>query len=121
MPELKQIVGKSLFFDNTDDGFYDKHLIKLENGEEIIFSPIGISKLKELEKNQNNILLNFILDSCPSIYRFAPTPDFFGYKNEDDLTVCYHETDNYLLVVSLGESQPGRYKIYIEGVFKKNS
>lgn len=118
--KLKKIQGKSLIYDSTDDMFYDNHTIELNNGDSLVFSPTDVTRLKDLEKNKKNDLLAFILKSCNSIYRFAPTPDLYGYKNEDGVLVYFKETDRYLLVASLGETQPSRYKIYVEGVFEKS-
>lgn len=116
---LKQVAGKSLIYDSTDDNFYANHSIRLEGDETFIFSPTDLTRLEALEKSENKSLLNFILSSFPGIYRFAPIPELFGYKNEDELSVRFKETERYIGIISLGESQPGRYKIYVEGVFEK--
>ncbi len=115
--KLVKVSGKHLVFDNSDEDFYKEHLFLLENKDKIVFSPNELVKLKELEKN--NLYLEIILNSCPGIHKYNPIAELVSYKNSEDLNVYYLEIHNYIAVIALGETQPGRYKIYIEGVFQK--
>ncbi len=119
--ELKQVVGKQLIYDGLDDKFYDEHSFKLDNGDEIKFSPLETIRLENLEKsNDKKTLLNLILENCDTIYRYSPSIELFGYKGQENLSVKYQMVNQYTIVLSLGESQPGRYKIYLEGIFQIN-
>lgn len=113
---LKKVAGKELIYDGTDDGFYKNYVLNLKNGDTIEFSTENIRKLKSLE---NRDYLNKIISSCTGVYNCDVIPELSKYKNEDDLSVYFNETPEYIAIISLGESQPGRYKIYQEGIFKK--
>ena len=117
--ELKQIAGKQLIYDGTEDGFYKEHSFKLDNGDEIKFSPMDVIELEDFEKEDSENLLSKLLEILPSIKRFAPTPDFMYYKNLEDITPNIKESDKYIFIISLGEVQPTRYQIYIEAIFSK--
>jgi len=112
--ELKQIEGKNLIYDGLEDSYYNEHTFKLNNGDEIKFSPLNILKLKELQKIEE------VLYSCPNIRKSSITHELSSYKNEDNLSVSFKETDKYIIIISLGELQPGRYRISIEKVFSKS-
>lgn len=118
---LKQIAGKSLFYDGTDDTYYDNHICVLDNGDKVAFSYSELIDLGYIEDSDKSHVLKFILKTCPNIYRFSPTPNFFGYKNDDNLNVSLKETEKYFIIIAHGESQPGRYKIYIESIFEKTN
>ncbi|MGY0040738.1 hypothetical protein [Pedobacter sp. NJ-S-72] len=40
------------------------------------------------------------------------------WTSEDGLTIYYYKVDAYLLIFSLGEFQPARYKFYLESVWR---
>lgn len=114
--KLKKIEDKKLIYDGKDDDFYKKHILNLKNGDSIVFSTDNINKLKVLESRD---CFNQVLNSCPGVYKYDAIPELSKYKNEDDLSVYFYETPGYIAIISLGEFQPGRYKIYQEGIFKK--
>lgn len=119
--ELKKIANKQLIYDGLNDKFYDEHTFKLYNGEEIKFSILDFIRLENLEKsNDEKPLLNLILKNCETIYRYSPSIELFGYKGQEDLSVKYKMINKHIVVLSLGESQPGRYKIYLEGIILIN-
>lgn len=115
--ELKKVEGKQLLFDGSNNEFYDRHCFKLNNGDELNFTFQEFKSLTTLEKEGQTNLLNAILKSIPSIKRFAPEPDFIYYKNENGLSVSLLETNKYLIVISSGEVQPGRYIVFMESIF----
>ena len=115
--QLNKVAEKSLIFDGTEEDFYGNHFLKLENGVIIPFSTENISKLKLME---NSYYLKQILKLCKGIYDYKIIPELSKYKNAEDLSVYFIETPSYIAILSLGEFQPGRYKIYQEGIFKKS-
>jgi hypothetical protein len=118
MIELKKVESKHLIFDNTDDYFYGEHSFNIYNGENIQFSTREITQLSKLEGSEPNILKQ-ILNYCTGIHKYDIIPELSQYRSQEDLTAYFKETPKYFTVISLGESQPGRYKIFIEGIFEK--
>lgn len=116
---LKKVADKTLIYDGTDDHFYEEHSFTLENGDTIVFSITNLSGLIEFEK-ENRSKINQILEECKGVHKFDLIPELAKYRSEEELTVSYKESDNYIAIISDGEFQPCRYKIYIEGVFIKN-
>lgn len=118
--ELTQVAGKGILFDGSEDNFYKLHSIILVNGDVITFTPMDVIELESFEKIDDRNLSSLILEKLATIKRFAPTPDFVYYKNQEGIIPSVKETDKYLAVISLGEQQPARYQIYVEAVFKKH-
>ena len=117
--ELKKIEGKNLIYDGTEDGFYKEHSFKLNNGDEIKFSPMDVIELEDFEKEDSENLISKLLEKLPTIKRFSPASDFIYYKNLEEITPHIKENDKYISIISLGEVQPTRYQIYIEAIFSK--
>lgn len=46
-----------------------------------------------------------------------PIPPFTKFSGSDNLELAYYMSGNYLFIFASGESQPGRYKIYLEGIW----
>lgn len=44
-----------------------------------------------------------------------------SYKSAEGLQLYLHETDLFYTVIAAGEYQPGLYKVFIEGVFRKST
>lgn len=116
---IKNSIGRILLFDNADDCYYDKHTIVFLDNQKFEFSVFNLKRLDSLENDKQWTILNSILKFCPGIYRFEVAHDLFGYRSKSDLPVFYEENDKFFCVLSLGEFQPGRYKIFLEGIFKK--
>jgi hypothetical protein len=117
--ELKKIAGKSLFYDGTDDTFYQEHSFILDNGDVLKFSVRDIIEFADAPKTLDDSVIKLILKECPDIQRKEPIPSIIVFKNNDELPVYFKSTNKYYLVVGMGEYQYGRYKIYIEGAFLK--
>jgi hypothetical protein len=116
---IKQVAGKSLFYDGTDDTFYQEHSFTLDNGDIIEFSIKDIIEFTDAKKTLDDSVIKLILKECPDIKKREPIPSIFVFKNDDELPVYFKSTDKYYLILGLGEFQYGRYKIYIEGAFLK--
>jgi hypothetical protein len=119
--KLNKIAEKSLKFDGLEDNFYKEYLISLDNGDTLSFSPMNVIELADFEKNDSQNYIDFLLKNIPSIKKYTPSPDFTYYKNEDDMTLYVKENDSYIAILSLGETQPSRYKIFVEAVFSKSN
>jgi hypothetical protein len=117
--DLKKVAGKTLFYDGTDDIFYQEHLFTLENGDVLKFSVRDIIEFADAQKTLDDSVIKLILKECPDIHRNEPIPSIIVFKNNDELPIYFKSTKKYYLVVGLGEYQYGRYKIYIEGAFLK--
>ena len=85
------------------------------------FQEIVNLPLKDLKTKLGDQLFQQIVDGQG--YR-PPVADFLNYKGEDDLPVyCYTRPDKNpgsikLLLVSMGEYQPGRYIAHFEGIWR---
>lgn len=119
--ELKKITGKQLIYDGSEEKFYQEHILELDNGDTIHFAPTEIIELDELDREEKKELVEKILINLPTIKRFAPTSDYVYYKNQEGVTPHIKETKKYIAIISLGESQPSRYLIYLEAVFLKDN
>jgi hypothetical protein len=118
--ELKQVAGKSLIYDGTEDGFYKTYSVTLDNEDVISFSPVDVTELENFEKTDKRNIIKLILEKTPTIKRFAPKSDFVYYKNQQGAIPYVKENNKYLAIISLGEVQPARYQVYVEAVFEKN-
>jgi hypothetical protein len=119
--KLNKIAEKSLIFDGLDDDFYKEYIISVNNGDTLSFSPMNVIELADFEKKYSQNFIDFLLENIPSIKRYAPSADLTYYKNEENITLYVKENDSYIAIISLGETQPSRYKIFIEAVFSKSN
>jgi len=58
-----------------------------------------------------------LLEQCPSIEPIEVMKGSRVFKNKNKLTTFVKEEDNYIIVYSAEETQPGRYKMEIDYVF----
>jgi len=122
MMKLKNIRKQTILHDGGDDNFYGKKTIKIDETQFISFDTAKIKNLTELEKKLDNSVFKTLIDSFNgSITKYDSIPEFTRFKNQFDLTVYYKETEHYLAIISLGERQPMRYQIFLEGLFKKEN
>ncbi len=42
----------------------------------------------------------------------------YAFKGSDQLSLKFFLVGSYVMVFALGEFQPGRYKIYLEGIWQ---
>ncbi len=119
--QLNKVAGESLLYDGTEEDFYKTYAIALENGDTIYFSPMDVIEFEDFEKKDTQNITNLLLEKTPTVKRFAPKPDFIYYKNQQGIIPYVKENEKYLAVISLGETQPARYRVYVEAVFSKTN
>jgi len=120
--KFKNIRKQVKLHDGGDGNFYGKKVIKIDETKSIHFDTTKIKELTELEKKLEDHTFKTIIKSLNGkITKSDSIPEFTRFKNQFDLTVYYEETQEYLAVISLGERQPMRYQIFLEGLFKKEN
>lgn len=120
--KFKHIRKQVKLHDGGDDNFYGKKTIKIDETNSINFDTTKIEELTELEKKlDDNTFKTLIKSLNAKITKSDSMPEFTRFKNQFDLTVYYEETEEYLAIISLGERQPMRYQIFLEGLFKKEN
>ena len=115
--ELKQVAGRMLIYEGLEDDFYKTYSITLGNGVEISIPVFIQNRLKDMYNRGDVEIVNSITKLLNNITRNNVGNDLWGYQNEDGLTIYTFEVERYLVVVSKGEVNRGRYKIVLEGVF----
>ena len=106
--------------DGSDENFYSEKIINIDSNNSLIFKSTSINELIELEKEWDVADFKELIDCFNgSIYKYNTIPEFTQYKSKNGLTVYYEESEKYLAVISLGEKQPMRYQIVLEGLFEK--
>ena len=112
MIELEKEYKHQLVYDGDQHGFY----------HEKIFNRFEETDFVSLEK-ANSFISEFEIEQIVftlSAYKRQP----FGiYKTKlDDLTLSYvlfnEDAKLMMLIISEGETQPGRYKIFLEGLWR---
>lgn len=102
-------ISKRLLFDGKEDQLFDGEF-KVEVDTTIIeFIPDQITpnKFNQFDKKQEVINeSDFVKDNTYDIW-----------KSEEELTLYYYESSGYLLIFSMGEFQPARYKLYLESAW----
>lgn len=114
--KLKQVAGKSLIYDGTEDDFYKSYFVTLDNGDVISIPPIINTRLKDLHSNKT--LTTSVISSLKNIKFIDFGNDLYNYQNEFGLTVFVCEDEKYIAIVSKGEVNRGVFKIILEGVFQ---
>tara|TARA_B110000211_G_C14033945_1_gene533539 strand:- start:68 stop:439 length:372 start_codon:yes stop_codon:yes gene_type:complete len=117
-PRLIQIEKRKLIYDSTDVNFYDTHSINLQDGTLFQFNHSELSKLNDEKGSFSEQDFQFMINACTSLRFYSLIPELAKYKNEEDLGVYLKKEEGHIVLIALGETQPGRYKIFIEGVFK---
>ena len=111
--KLEKLLENKLIYDGMDDHFYDLKQIQLNDSKLISFIPFPAKMLGEL----NDEFAARLLEQCPSIEPIEVMKGSRVFKNKNKLTTFGKEADNYLIVYSAEETQPGRYKMEIDYVF----
>lgn len=108
--------AKSLVFDGTEREILTKEL-DLGLTSTVKFDDFANNNFEDLQQSINN-------DDFESIVKtggFAPDGGFLKlYKNSDGLRLYYYKKNSTIIVLAYGEFQPGRYKLYMEGVWEIN-
>lgn len=111
MEKLK--IERQKLFDGLEDEFYSKKFCIEINESKIEFIVFEITPNKLYKSDFKNKLdlidSEFILNKEENIY-----------KNIDNLPLYYLIKDNYFILFALGEYQPGRYMLFLEGVWDLN-
>ncbi|MCD8433605.1 hypothetical protein LNJ05_12610 [Tenacibaculum finnmarkense genomovar ulcerans] len=119
---FKKIRKQTKLHDGGDENFYGEKTIKIDEIKSMSFDTTKIEELTKLEKNLDDYVFETLLQSFNgTITKSNSIPEFTRFKNQFDLTVYYKETEQYLAIISLGERQPMRYQIFLEGLFKKEN
>jgi hypothetical protein len=115
-----------LYFWNMKNLFVTRKL--LYDGEEKnmpqTFSIFADSKQIELKSRKSFSDLSTIIstDDFDYIASHLTTEQYQGitlYK-VNDIEAYYTIEDNYIVIFTFGETQPGRYKLYLESVWEKD-
>jgi hypothetical protein len=109
-------MAKSLVFDGAEREILSK-VLDLGQAATVKFNDFANNNFEDLQQVINN-------DDFESIVKtggFVPDGGFLKlYKNSDGLRLYYYKKNNTIIVLAYGEFQPGRYKLYMEGVWEIN-
>lgn len=100
-------------FDGLEDNLFNNEFeILVPNTGKILVSP------DDIVKNNFNDLDQVIMELVATEKHLEFQNGLFpGYVGTDDLDLYYLTTRSLLLLFSLGEYQPARYKFYFEGAW----
>ncbi|MFZ5554749.1 MAG: hypothetical protein ACOZCO_16660 [Bacteroidota bacterium] len=116
-------IKAGLIFDGLEDDYYEYDLIIKCKNENIQSSvkPYKFEYInKLLQKISREEYFSLMKSISGSVQSQLIQDMFTGYRNFP-LTYHVQEKDNsikILIIASSGETQPGRYKIYLEGVWE---
>lgn len=109
--QLKNKFNHQLIFDGIEDMYYDADIVG--SGK--------ITDYKSIYHLENSLPItefNKLIDETGS-KRVLP---FKTFKTIDNFTLMYKlseiSTNKILFIISTGESQPGRYMIFLEGIWE---
>jgi len=110
---IKLDTNKKQLFDGSENDLFNKEF--LIKGEKINIKHIANNKFKKLRDIINDNDFNIIIKDL-SIIRHDEL--FESYKSSDsNLSNYYLIHNNNLFVFSYREFQPGRYQLYLEGMY----
>ena len=107
-------------FDGFEEKLFGQELeVVLSNREKISVNPSSLDdkKFKNLPPVIGQSAVNTIAESKRFSYEAGLFP---GYVGTDGLDLRYLFVENVLLIFSIGEYQPARYKLYFEGAWQVN-
>ncbi|MDB5089346.1 MAG: hypothetical protein JWR09_3340 [Mucilaginibacter sp.] len=111
---IRYTKAKSLIFDGPESEILDKSFNQAGISAPIRFDDFANNNFEDLQQVINN-------DDFESIVKtggFVPDRGFLNlYKNSDGLRLYYYKKNNTIIVLAYGEFQPGRYMLYMEGVW----
>ena len=105
-------LDRKLLFDGLDEGFY-----------QFVFTPqIPDLPAVAMEDMDDNFFHNLIPLIGPQAFSqilqagdFMKNSSAYAFKGTDNLSLRFWLRSNTLLVFAMGEFQPNRYKVYLEG------
>lgn len=115
---LTQIEAHKLLHDGPEKPVYEK-IFKINDSD---YLSIDVTQFKYFNflKDQIGVAdLNQLVSEIPNCKPNKFFPD--NYNGSDGLPLKFLLSNNNLIVISYGEFQPTRYKLFIEGVWKINS
>lgn len=109
------LVKKTLIFDGLERDVNKEIVIKLSECNIVIKPFWKNNDILGLKKIMEKTSIDQIINEC----NLTDKHSLLGiYKNSEKMIVYYFIHDNYLIILSFGEIQYGRYKIYLEGVWE---
>ncbi len=128
----KKVTVKRLYDSDDYRGQYTQKSIQLADGELITFTPTEFSSksfkslLTELEPSDRERIIKegSFSNKPPEYYKAIMNKEDFNklqldyYGSESGMGLTYSIIYNYLLVTTIGEKQPGRWIVIIEGVWE---
>jgi hypothetical protein len=112
----KYAKAKSLVFDGTEREILTKEL-DLGQAATVKFNDFANNNFEDLQQ----VINNGDFESIVKTGGFVPDGGFLNlYKNSDGLRLYYYKKNDTIIVLAYGEFQPGRYKLYMEGVWEIN-
>lgn len=110
--------NRELLYDDNQDRFYDVHSIVF-NKQRYNFR---ISDVISLENLQHTLLEACFKDLINNLnFKSSAFDSKVYYRSKEGLSSGYLKQDELIIIVSFGESQPGRYKIFFEGIIELQS
>ena len=107
-----------MLYDGEGNSYYDFTVRTLISGRNISADLVDFKWLFELREEVGGSAFQALLKNLN--YTSGQISD--TYLGTDELAikycVCTVEGNKYITVISTGEFQPGRYKIYLEGVWE---
>lgn len=115
-------MNQRLLYDGEENNFYEsRHKVHVE-GRSIQFKTIDFHRqyFKDLNKEIGDEFFSEIIRGGGFLRKEGPIEVYIG-KNDMSLNYLLYKSDDdilYIIIAAFGESQPGRYKFYLEGIWK---
>jgi hypothetical protein len=110
--KLKGKAAMHLVFDGSEDDYYSATII---SGLDVkSFESLGKLRTK-IDETTWTWLLREI-----EVHEQADFNSFVSIKSGLELQFIWDMKNNQIVVISSGEKQPGRYQIYLEGIFQND-
>ena len=102
---------RTKLFDGIEDGLFDKDFQLNIEGKSVLFIVDDITPHKLIDCPVKKDVINKLHLESDGISNIV--------TKEQRLQVYYLNEDDLLIIFSMGEYQPGRYMLFLEGVFLK--
>lgn len=117
---LRKNYNHRLLYDGPEDGYYFFSISVEANSDSLVSTVIDYKNVSELRL----LLPSNVFENIVESVKGRVVEPFHLYKGEDGLSLVYaiitggQTNHKYLIVLTKGETQPGRYKIFLEGVWQ---
>lgn len=110
----------SLVFDDIDDTYYHFTVPFVVVDENIGITLSEFKSLYKLKPILGDVVFNQLINQIEGIEESKVFPDAFSGISNLPINGCIKEINEkkYIFIISTGEFQPGRYKIYLEGIWE---